>query len=473
MTSDRDRETTDFVEQIRASAAIGDLGAAVRYCRQALQSSPEDLSLRTWLGWLYFNDKRYVKAIECAETLINEGSTSKLDGYRLLLFALSTTGKSEQAAQVFDRVAEISRDECEKIATEIIGSFHNLINDIYTAGDHQAVVTLYATLPRIIKQLETPSRYDIDLIASNSYIRTNRHFSSFKIIDNYTSKSISFQSQITDDQPFAGVTLVTSLMPGRNDLQRTAVDSWHDLGAKVLSVNSPDEIALLGELYPHVTFVAATRDARVDYGKPYVYLRDMIEVAGREPCDVVGIINSDIVLRSTNAEFLESIKAEALHSLVFGHRFDVDDIKSASDPAVSGELYDGGIDWFLFPRKHNGIFSDQPFIFGCPWWDLWLPILASRHKIDTFLAAGRLGFHQRHAQQWNPDTFNSLGHELVRQIDAMATAAGSGFGARFIAELNAACPDDMRQSLGTDRFMLRFAELVRSLIAVEAKTIDG
>jgi tetratricopeptide (TPR) repeat protein len=472
MSSDRDAQVAAIVDLIRRADAAGDFVSAVRYCQDAVTLRPDDWSLLLWLGWLYFNCKQYRRAVECAQLVLKLDTSEESSGYRLLVFAAAASGAWETANQAFTKLGGVSLDACSKLAIEAVGSFWDYLDVQSRSGNHEAVIKAHRSLPSIVRQLNDRNRFDIDLMAAHAYVMAGNDLLATEILKKSGSELDEPATFILHAKPFSGITLITSLMPVRHEIQRLAVNSWLAYGARVLSINCDDEIGLLRDVYPDVTFITAPRDARREYGKPYVYMFDMISALRHSDHEIVGIINSDIVLNSSSLLFMRAIKDAARHCIVYGHRFDVDNIKEIATKPDEGDLFVGGIDWFIFSRERADLLADQPFIFGCPWWDLWLPVLASINKLEICLANGKLAFHEAHKQRWETDIFSDLGQIVLREIAAAENRGSLGYSARRLADFADACGDEVQFGLEQVRFAGRLAEFIKALIHKEKLVIN-
>lgn len=472
MSSDRDLKVAEIVDLIRQADAAGDFVSAVRYCQDAVTLKPNDWSLLLWLGWLYFNCKQYRRAVECAQLVLKLDPSEESSGYRLLVFAAAASGDWDAASQTFTKLGGVSLDACSKLAIEAVGSFWDYLDVQSRSGNHEAVIQAHQSLPSIVRQLKNRNRFDMDLMAAHAYVMAGNDLMATEILTRPGSELDEPTTFIAYAKPFSEITLITSLMPVRHEIQRLAVNSWLGYGVRVLSINSDDEIELLRDVYPDVTFITAPRDARRRYGKPYVYMADMISALRHSDHEIVGIINSDIVLNSSSLPFMRAIKDAARHCIVYGHRFDVDNIKEIAAKPDEGDLFVGGIDWFIFPRERADLLADQPFIFGCPWWDLWLPVLASINKLDICLANGKLAFHEAHKQRWETDIFSDLGQMVLREIAAVEDRDSLGYSARRLADFADACGDEVRFGLEPVRFAGRLAEFIKALVHKEKLIIN-
>ena len=470
MNSDREVEIQRLISQVRKYEAEKDYFKAAQLCSEAAQLSPSDLSLLLWLGWIYFNDRRYQRAIICAREVIAKKDKNTTSAFGLLIFSFAQDGSWDLAGLALEELKKISPEENLKLSSEVVGSFWDYIASRHAGKKFADVVAAYERLPADIANLNAGNVYDIKLIAANAYINLGESLKSVNTLRLAKTELLSRKLDFGPSKLLSGMTFITSIMPARHDLQTFAVKSWRDYGADVVSINCAEEIELLRDLYPTVTFVKAPRDGRKKLGKPYVYLSDMMLALSQTNANVVGVINSDIILRSNDEDFVQSIYHEAQNHLVYGHRFDVKDSSCIAD-GCSGSLFIDGIDWFMFPRNYALSLSKQSFIFGCPWWDLWLPVLASSVGIQICLAEGPFAYHEEHVQRWESDIFSSLGMQVVEELAACNFSNRATFTARQMAEFAKFCNVIVKGKLDDVRLVGRFADLIKSLLNIEARKI--
>jgi len=205
------------------------------------------------------------------------------------------------------------------------------------------------------------------------------------------------------------ITIATTLAPGANMLnQQKAIDSWLQLGFNVLSVNTAEEIELLSPQFPGIEFIAAKRDARDKYGKPYIYFDDLLEALSRSQSSICGIINSDIQL--LQPDFYEFIEREAESSFIFGARIDV----PSFDAMEQGNWY-RGFDYFFFNKTVISYYPQEEFCIGLPWWDYWAVFIPLVHRIPVKKIIMPFADHVMHTPGYlNTESFVPLGLTLAK-----------------------------------------------------------
>lgn len=202
------------------------------------------------------------------------------------------------------------------------------------------------------------------------------------------------------------LTLVTSISPGNQATQKRAISSWLAIpDVDVLSINSPVEFPQLREEChdPRVTFVEARRDGRDIIGRPLVRIYDAIETGRASGGSMVGIVNSDVMLRVPPG-FVERIWPLVQGGLVFGARTDVEEFDSPT-----GEQCRWGFDYFFMDPAAAGHIVDEPFFIGVPWWDFWLPISFIIADRRTVRLASPIAFHVSHPPRWEPSLYEMVG----------------------------------------------------------------
>jgi hypothetical protein len=202
------------------------------------------------------------------------------------------------------------------------------------------------------------------------------------------------------------LTLVTSIYPGNPTPQQRAIASWRAVpGVEVISLNSAVELPQLRrEGYDSgARFVQARRDGREIVGKPLIHIYDAIETGLASEASMVGIINSDVMLRVPPG-FVEQLWPRVQGGMVFGSRMDI-----PNPDAPTGQVYYWGFDYFFMDRVTLDCIDDEPFFLGVPWWDYWLPIsfIVADRRIAR--VASPIGFHVSHPTRWDPTLYEKIG----------------------------------------------------------------
>ncbi len=215
------------------------------------------------------------------------------------------------------------------------------------------------------------------------------------------------------------ITIATSLAPGKNlEIQREAVNSWKQLGFAVLSINCAEEAAVLELAFPDIEFVEVARDARIQFGRPYIYFDDIMACLWERGSDLCGIVNSDIYFLKN--EFYSFLTKEGSDSFVYGSRIDIE-----SFTHLNGRVIQDGFDYFFFDKKVIAMYPASQFCMGMPCWDYWAvlsPLFAGvpMKKVITSHA-----YHIIHKVNWNNTISNRLFQELLHHIKPLSAGAAS------------------------------------------------
>lgn len=209
--------------------------------------------------------------------------------------------------------------------------------------------------------------------------------------------------------------LVTSLSPhDERAVQPVAVQSWLSHGAKVLAVNTPEEISTLKVPFPDIEFVETHRTAEQHAGRPVPYIFDLLSAAkeNSQEGDTIGIINADIFLRP--AQGLKTfLMREATGAVVLGPRVDVIDAGAFHTYLPEPEpTFSIGYDYFIMSRDLTADFADSPFAMGMPFWDYWLPLTAYLAGRPLRALKSPVALHVHHETRWD-DTIYLFFHALI------------------------------------------------------------
>jgi len=209
------------------------------------------------------------------------------------------------------------------------------------------------------------------------------------------------------------VLIATSIAPFGIEKQRKAIQSWVSQGFDVISLNIPREIEELSIHFPDVRFVRATRDGRQRAGKPYVFVDDLLAVLENSEHDIVGIVNSDIVIGATLG--LRAYLADKVRGgLLYGSRTDVDDL---DDP--HGHLYHRGFDFFFFERSAIAELPSSDFMLGVPWWDYWLPAAFCMKERTISRLDSSAFLHKKHGANYSAQLLVQFGDAFAERCAAL------------------------------------------------------
>lgn len=209
---------------------------------------------------------------------------------------------------------------------------------------------------------------------------------------------------------FNKITIVTSLAVSKDlFIQKNALNSWLTCGFHVVSMNIQREINLLEHDFPAIEFVRPHRDASERYGKPYIYIDDILAYFARQNSTICGIVNSDIHFPKENLS--EFFHQEVPSSLVFGSRLDI----KSFDHMSSGTMY-SGFDYFFFDQELINFYPPSNFCMGLPWWDYWLPLFAIVSKLPVKRLTTPIGYHLIHPNNYSISLWRELALEMAKEL---------------------------------------------------------
>jgi tetratricopeptide (TPR) repeat protein/glycosyltransferase involved in cell wall biosynthesis len=206
------------------------------------------------------------------------------------------------------------------------------------------------------------------------------------------------------------ILIATSLAPHAIELQRKAVKSWLKLGFEVVSLNSPEEITVLKDKFPCITFHAVKRNGKKRFGKPYVYFDDFLRFFQTKDYAVYGIVNSDIHLKA-NKTICSFLKSEAVGSLIYGSRLDVHNLEN-----FQGDFYLNGFDFFFFDRSILGIYPESIVSIGVTWWDYWAVLIPALNNVTIKNIITPFAYHVKHENRWNPKQWHYVGRHISNYL---------------------------------------------------------
>jgi tetratricopeptide (TPR) repeat protein/glycosyltransferase involved in cell wall biosynthesis len=209
-----------------------------------------------------------------------------------------------------------------------------------------------------------------------------------------------------------GILVATSIAPHDVVNQKQAIQSWIDLGFEVVSLNSPEEIAILRERFHEVKFHAVERNSEKLFGKPYVYFDDFIEFFKTVDRAAYGIVNSDIHLKA-NKEITAYLLGETVESLVFGHRLDVSSIDTCR-----GDFYRNGFDFFFFDNALLELYPESIVSIGVTWWDYWAVLIPALKGLTIKKLISPLAYHIRHENRWDRKQWKYVGRHISDHLKA-------------------------------------------------------
>lgn len=192
---------------------------------------------------------------------------------------------------------------------------------------------------------------------------------------------------------------ITSISPGHKNFQNQlkAVDSWKSVGYEVVSLNAPEEIEVLKELFPGVKFVSTHRHNKRMFGKPYVIVSAIIDYLKDIKSEYSLIINSDIIIKDNG--YTEKLKVLSNEGIVVMNRVDFE------GDYQNEKVYYDGFDGFFINAKFLELLPQTILCLGQCHWDYWLPYSASINGVKIIRSNEPYIFHERHNTQYSSENW--------------------------------------------------------------------
>lgn len=220
----------------------------------------------------------------------------------------------------------------------------------------------------------------------------NHHIQELSTQINQSVPDVSLSTKLLQVCP---ITIATSIAPKELEKQKVAINSWIEMGFKVVSFNNKKEIALLQKEFKAVKFYEVKRDASNDCGKPLIYVNDIFNYFINDSGRIAGIVNSDVFLKNCPNTVRYIITQASIQPIVCS-RVDVDHLENKD-----GTLYRGGFDVFFFSKEMLKVFTEMPFCLGQPWWDYWVPLTWIKKGYAPKYVVSPFAYHLKHPTQWD------------------------------------------------------------------------
>lgn len=193
---------------------------------------------------------------------------------------------------------------------------------------------------------------------------------------------------------------LTSLSPSHKnaDVQKACIQSWIDNGFTPVSLNHPDELDMLGDIYDNVRLVPTYSTMEATFGRPYVRVSALIDYAKGQEDEQILLINSDIKIID-NGGLTDKLKALTEKAVVFIHRWDYE---NDLDKAMR---YDLGIDAMFLNKRHLGLFPQSNLCLGQCFWDYVFPYQAQKAGAPLKRVVEKYIYHKAHHAQYSKENW--------------------------------------------------------------------
>lgn len=190
--------------------------------------------------------------------------------------------------------------------------------------------------------------------------------------------------------------------------QRACINSWHEAGLHVVSINPNSELEILRMKEMDVEFISnGSINSRTSIGN----ILSLIRSSGD---DIAGIINADCFLLNPGSAVSTAFDA-AKNSVVLLERLSID-----PESMRPTGLYCGGFDGFIFDARFLEDVKDADlWTIGSPQWDYWFPLVmhiagAKLKKPDALLL-----MHLNHPTKWGREEYFDNALQLWQILHSM------------------------------------------------------
>lgn len=196
------------------------------------------------------------------------------------------------------------------------------------------------------------------------------------------------------------MTLLTTFSPTNIDNQQRAFNSWLNLGYKVISFNSKEDIARIKQ-YFDVEFVATDNLGR-DFGKDYVKLNVFTDWIKENESAL--IINSDI-------EILKEIDIKERNCEI--QLFTRNDYIYTHNEFMK---FDSGYDAFYLTKQFCNEFPKSELVVGQCHWDYLIPMVAIKLNYTLKSPNNSVLFHRKHELQYDINKWKATAKIFSKEL---------------------------------------------------------
>ena len=183
---------------------------------------------------------------------------------------------------------------------------------------------------------------------------------------------------------------ITSISPNNIQRQQMALNTWMAFKHKIISFNCKSEIEVLKSMFSNVEFIEVKKTGQKLYGKPYVFINDLVDYAKEHECL---LINSDILINNIIP------KPNPNECIVLNRR----DIKDYN--YHNATLLQSGYDAFYLTPNTAKLLPKTDLALGQCHWDYWLPYMMAKNRVKLITYRRPLIYHEVHPVQYSHESW--------------------------------------------------------------------
>jgi hypothetical protein len=209
--------------------------------------------------------------------------------------------------------------------------------------------------------------------------------------------------------------------------QEHCIDSWMKAGFAPVSVNSVSESVPFTD---KVQVIRVPRTAAARFGKPLVFISDLLRVASELSSGPIAITNADILI-VPEFDLLDAIGALEPGQAVIARRIDI-----TRPDDRDGVLFLHGYDFFAAHPHNLKQLPDLSLAVGIPWWDHFLPIALYATGVRVHLLTAPFLYHLNHEERWDNAHWCDTGVDYIKRMEAFLRRANpANEYSRFLANI--------------------------------------
>jgi hypothetical protein len=197
------------------------------------------------------------------------------------------------------------------------------------------------------------------------------------------------------------MTILTSISPTNIDNQKRAINTWLNLGYKVISINSKNDIFLL-KPYFNLEFLETNLIGN-EFGKDYVRVNAFTDWIKNNESAL--IINSDI---------------EILKKIEFTEKWCEIEVISRNDYKYNHSefrKFDSGYDAFFLSKQFCSEFPKSELVVGQCHWDYLIPIVAINNYYTIRTPKISHLYHKEHDLQYDVNKWKKTAKIFAKELN--------------------------------------------------------
>lgn len=184
--------------------------------------------------------------------------------------------------------------------------------------------------------------------------------------------------------------LLTTLAPTNRENQTRAIESWLNLGYRVISFNTKSEIEKLQPNY-NIEFKETENTGIDDFGRNYIRINAFTEWVRK---------NEDALLINSDIEIKKKIEIKPKENTLY-----VFSRNDYSKTHANSTKFTSGFDAFFLTKEFSMYVPQSRLVIGKCHWDYYLPMIAIKNGFELKSPLKSELYHKTHPLQYNSDSW--------------------------------------------------------------------